>query len=43
MLYNKYECSSPYGLSQADFKRFPSLFLLKIGCARKSPNMTAEK
>ena len=37
MLHAKYECSSPYGLSQVDFKRFPSLFLCKIGCARAEP------
>ena len=42
MLCAKYECSSPYGLSQVDFKRFPSLFLCKIGCNGQSPNMTAE-
>ena len=34
MLYAKYKCSGPYGLSQVDFKRFPSLFLCKIGCAQ---------
>ena len=33
----KYECSSPYGLSQVDFKRFPSLFLCKIGYSRAEP------
>ena len=38
MIRAKYECSSPYGLSQVDFKRFPSLFLCKIGCARAEPN-----
>ena len=37
MLYAKYECSRPYGLSQVDFQRFPSLFLCKIGCARAKP------
>ena len=37
MLHAKYECSSPYGLSQVDFKRFPSLFLCKIGCAQAEP------
>ena len=37
MLHAKYECSSPYGLSKVDFKRFPSLFLCKIGCARAEP------
>ena len=37
MLHAKYEYSSPYGLSQVDFKRFPSLFLCKIGCARAEP------
>ena len=37
MLRAKYECSSPYGLSRIDFKRFPSLFLCKIGCARAEP------
>ena len=37
MLFAKYECSSPYGLSQVDFKRIPSLFLCKIGCARAKP------
>ena len=31
------ECSSPYGLSQVDFKRFPILFLCKIGCTRAKP------
>ena len=34
MLHAKYECSSLYGLSQVVFKRFPSLFLCKIGCTR---------
>ena len=37
MLHAKDECSSPYGLSQIDFKRCPSLFLCKIGCARAEP------
>ena len=37
MLYAKYECSSPYGLPQVDFKRFPSLFLCEIGCALAKP------
>ena len=37
MLHEKYECSSPYGLSQVYFKRFPSLFLCKIGYARAEP------
>ena len=37
MLHAKYGCSSPYGLSQVDSKRFPSLFLCKIGCARAKP------
>ena len=37
MLYAKYEYSSPYGLSKVDFKRFPSLFLCKIGCAQAEP------
>ena len=37
MLHAKYECSSPYGLSQVDFKRFPFLFLCKIGCSRAEP------
>ena len=37
MLHAKYECSSPYGLSQVDFKRLPSLFLCKIGCALAEP------
>ena len=37
MLKAKHECSSPYGLSKVDFKRFPSLFLCKIGCARAEP------
>ena len=37
MLHAKYECSSPYGLSQVDFQRFPSLFLCKIGWARAEP------
>ena len=34
MLCAKYQGSSPYGLSQVDFKRFPSLFLCKTGCAQ---------
>ena len=42
MLCAKYKCSSPYGMSQVDFKRFPSLFLCKIAYARESPNMTTE-
>ena len=37
MLYAKYECSNPYGLSQVDFKRFPPLFLCKIGCTLVKP------
>ena len=37
MLHAKYESSSPYGLSQVDFERFPSLFLCKIGCAQAVP------
>ena len=37
MLHPKYECCSPYGLSQEDFKRFPSLFPRKIGCALAEP------
>ena len=37
MLYAKYECSSPYGLSQEDLKIFPSLFLCKIVWARAEP------
>ena len=37
MLHAKYECSSPYGLSHVHFKRFPSLFLCKIGFARAKP------
>ena len=37
MLHAKYECSSPYGLSQVDFKIFPSLFLCKIGRAQAEP------
>ena len=37
MVNAKHECSSPYGLSKVDFKRFPSLFLCKIGCARAEP------
>ena len=37
MLYAKYGCSSPYDSSQVDFKRFHSLFLCKIGCARAKP------
>ena len=37
MLHAKYECSSPYGLSQEDFKRFPVLSLCKIGCALPEP------
>ena len=37
MLHAKYECFRPYGLSQEDFKRFPSLFLCKIGRALAEP------
>ena len=37
MLHAKYECSSRYGLAQEDFKRFPSLFPCKIGCALAEP------
>ena len=37
MLCVKYECSSPYGLSQVDCKRFPSLCICKIRCARAEP------
>ena len=37
MLHAKYKCSSPYGLSQVDFTRFPSLFLCKIGCTWAEP------
>ena len=37
MLHAKYECSSPYGLSQEDFKRFPSLILCKIVCPQAEP------
>ena len=37
MLHAKYECCSPYGLSQEDFTRFPSLFPCKIGCALAEP------
>ena len=37
MLNAKHECSSPYGLSKVDSKRFPSLFLCKMGCARAKP------
>ena len=37
MLPAKYECSSPYGLSQEDFKRFPSLILCKTLCVRAEP------
>ena len=36
MLHAKYECSSPYGLSQEDFKGFP-LFPCKIGCTLPEP------
>ena len=37
MLHAKYECFSPYGLSQEDFKRFPSLILCNIMCAWAEP------
>ena len=37
MLHAKYECSGPYGLSQVDFKRFPSLLLYKIVYALAKP------
>ena len=43
MLHAKYECSSPYGLSQVDFKRFPSLFLCKIGCSQAEPKYDSRK
>ena len=36
-LHAKYECFSPYGLSQEDFTRFPSLILCKIVCAHAEP------
>ena len=38
MLQAKYECFSPSGLSQVDFKRFHSFFLCEIGCAHAKPN-----
>ena len=34
MLHAKYERFCPYGLSEKDFKRIPSLILCKIVCAR---------
>ena len=37
MLHANYECSSPYGLSQEDFTRFPSLFPYKLGCTLAEP------
>ena len=37
MLRAKYECSRPYGLTQEDFTRFPSLLPCKIGCALEEP------
>ena len=37
MLHAEYECSSPYGLSHEDFKRFPCLFPCKIGYALAEP------
>ena len=37
MLHAKYECCSPYGLSQEDFERFSTFFLCKIGCALAEP------
>ena len=37
MLHVKYECFSPYGFSQEDFNRFPSLILCKIVCSRAEP------
>ena len=37
ILHAKYECSNPYGISQEDFKRFPSLFSRKIRCALAEP------
>ena len=30
MLHAKYDSSSPYGLEQEDFKKFPSLSLCEI-------------
>ena len=43
MLRAKYEYSSPNGLSQVDFKGFPSLFLCKIGCALAEPKYDCRK
>ena len=37
ILHAKYEYSSPHGLSQEDFKRFPSLFPCKLRCALAEP------
>ena len=37
MLHAKYDCSSPYGLSQEDFERFPSMILCKIVCTQAEP------
>ena len=37
MQHAKYECSSPYGLPQKDFKIFPSLYPCKIECALVEP------
>ena len=37
MLHAKYECFSPYALSQEDFKRFTSLILCKIVCTWAEP------
>ena len=36
-MHAKYECSSPYSLSQVHFKGFASFFLCKTGCARAEP------
>ena len=37
MLHVNYECSGHHGLSQVDFKRFPTLFLCKIECVMAEP------
>ena len=37
MLHAKYEGFIPYGLSQEDFQRFPSLILCKIVCTQAEP------
>ena len=43
MLHTKYKCSSHYGLSEENFKRFTSLFLCKTECTREKPKYDPRK